>query len=318
MGVFSQKRDYFMVADEEWKIGGLKGVTHFVMGEHVLMETEKMKEWHIACVEKNVIYAMYSGLALLLDIYHPENPNGYGAVHVSGSGWTAPLGPEARPLKESGHIAHEVYPLVKAGYTMFTINHRAAPRFRYPDPVVDCQRAVRWIRAHARDYHIDSERIGAIGGSSAGHLVAMLGVLDGKGDLASPSEVEQQSAKVQCVIARAGVYKFIGADRLVPLFGHTVPKEDDGSPEARVAIEASPLTHITSDDPPTLLVHGTEDSIERSEELRDALQAAGVTVKLVPVDGAGHGPGYPGAKIDMGEIYAEYVTWFNTHLLSTI
>jgi hypothetical protein len=70
---------------------------------------------------------MYSGLALLLDVYHPEESNGYGSVHISGSGWSAPLSPDARPLKEAGHVACEVYPLAKAGYTMFTINHRAAP-----------------------------------------------------------------------------------------------------------------------------------------------------------------------------------------------
>ena len=143
------------------------------------MESSTMQEWHIARVDRNVIYAMYSGLALLLDVYVPETPNGYGGIHISGSGWSAPLSPDARPLKEAGHVAHEAYPMVKAGYTIFTINHRAAPRFRYPDPVHDCQRAVRWIRANADTYDINAKRIGAIGGSSAGHLVTMLGVLDG-------------------------------------------------------------------------------------------------------------------------------------------
>ena len=278
------------------------------------MDADTMQDWSVARVEKNVVYAMHSGLALLLDVYHPEAPNGYGAVHISGSGWSAPLDADARPLKEAGHVSIEAYPLAKAGYTMFTINHRAAPRFRYPDPVLDCQRAVRWIRANAAAYQIDPDRIGAIGGSSAGHLVAMLGVLDGAGDPNSASEVEQQSAKVQCVVARAGGYQFIGAGRLLPLFGHHVPEEDDGSPEARIAREASPLTYVSPDAPPTLLVHGTEDSIERSEVFRDALEEAGVPVKLVPVPGAGHGPGFPGAQMDLSEIQAEYVAWFDEHL----
>jgi len=278
------------------------------------MEPETMKEWGIARIDKNVIYAMHSGLALLLDIYHPETPNGYGAVHISGSGWSAPLSPDARPLKEAGHVQAEVYPLAKAGYTMFTINHRAAPRFRYPAPVLDCQRAVRWIRANAATYHIDAERIGAIGGSSAGHLVAMLGVLEGEGDPTSSSEVEQQRANVHCVIARAGVYQFIGNDRISPLLGLTPPKEDDGSPEAKMAIEASPINYVSANTPPTLLVHGTEDNIERSENFRDALQKAGATVKLFPIEGAGHGPNYPGRQIEMSEIQAEYVAWFDQHL----
>jgi len=278
------------------------------------MELEIMKEWGIARVEKNVVYAMHSGLALLLDVYHPETPNGYGSVHISGSGWSAPLSPDASPLKEAGHVKAEVYPLARAGYTMFTINHRAAPRFRYPAPVLDCQRAVRWIRANATTYNIDPERIGAIGGSSAGHLVAMLGVLDGEGDANSNSEVEQQSASVQCVIARAGVYQFIGANRMLPLLGLHAPAEDDGSPEAQMAAEASPINYASSNTPPILLVHGTEDNMERSEDFRDALQKAGATVKLVPVEGAGHGPNYPGMKIEMSEIQAEYVTWFDQYM----
>lgn len=278
------------------------------------MDLEQMKEWGIARVEKNVIYAMYSGLALLLDIYHPEKPNGYGSVHISGSGWTAPLSPDARPLKEAGHVACECYPLAKAGYTMFTINHRAAPRFRYPDPVLDCQRAVRWIRANASAYNISPDRIGAIGGSSAGHLVAMLGVLDGEGNPDSESEIERQSAKVQSVIARAGVYQFIGAGRVLPLLGHYTPEENNGTPEALAAREASPINHISETTPPTLLVHGTEDSIQQSEDFLEALAKAGVTAELLPVEGSGHGPNYPGAKIEMSVIQAEYVAWFDQHL----
>ena len=280
------------------------------------MEPDEMKEWGVARVDRNVVYAMYSGLALLLDVYVPEQPNGYGAIHISGSGWSAPLGPDARPLKESGHVRIEAWPLAKAGYTMFTINHRAAPRFRYPDQVLDCRRAVRWIRANAAGYGIDPGRIGAIGGSSAAQLVTMLAYQDGDGDPHAPGKIDRVSAKVQCVIARAGGYSYIGSGRpgIHPLLGHPVPTEDDGSEEARRAREASPVTYVSAGAPPTLLTHGTEDGIERSEQLRDALAAVGVPVKLVPVEGAGHGPGFPGLKIDIAEIQAEYVAWFDTHL----
>ena len=95
-------------------------------------------------VETSVVYGMISGLALLMDVYRPDAPNGLGLIHISGSGWTAPLGLDARPLKESAHVQIEGRPLLEAGYTLFTINHRATPRFAYPDPVLDAQRAVRW------------------------------------------------------------------------------------------------------------------------------------------------------------------------------
>ena len=100
-------------------------------------------------LESNVVYGMFSGLALLMDVYRPEKPNGCGIVHISGSGWTAPLGLDARPLKESPHVQIEGLPLVRAGYTLFTINHRATPRYHYPAPVQDAQRAVIDVRFDA-------------------------------------------------------------------------------------------------------------------------------------------------------------------------
>ena len=133
-------------------------------------------------VDRNVVYGYYSGLALLMDIHHPVNPNGFGIVHISGSGFLRPLGLDAPALKESAHMTEEAVHLVNAGYTVFTINHRAIPRFQYPAQIDDCQRAVRFVRHHAEKYGIDPERIGAMGGSSGGYLANMLGVLDGEGD----------------------------------------------------------------------------------------------------------------------------------------
>jgi hypothetical protein len=74
-----------------------------------------------ARIEKNVVYGMYSGLALLMDLHHPEKPNGYGVVFVSGSGWQAPLNYGASGLKEQ-QISLWGPPLLRAGYTVFAIN----------------------------------------------------------------------------------------------------------------------------------------------------------------------------------------------------
>ena len=154
-------------------------------------------------VERNVVFGMYSGLALLMDVYRPENPNGYGIVFISGSGWTRGLGYDATPLKESGQEELYALPLAAAGYTVFGINHRAAPRFRHPAHLEDAQRAVRFVRHHAAEYGIDPDRIGAMGGSSGGHLVSFLGVLDGDGVPMDPSPINRESAKVQAVVTRA-------------------------------------------------------------------------------------------------------------------
>lgn len=273
-------------------------------------------------VDRNVIYGMYSGLALLMDVHYPEQPNGIGLIHVSGSGWSAPLSLDARPLKEAGHVRIEALPLVERGYTVFTVNHRAIPRFQYPAPVEDVQRAVRFVRFHGERFGIDPDRIGAIGGSSGGHLVSMLGVLPGEGDAQAESEIDRVSAKVQCVVARATPSDFVASatGREVPallLGARFSPRPDPGSPEMRIAREASPITHVTADDPPLLLIHGDQDDVvpyALSERFRERLAAAGVKTDLIKVSGARHGPGFPGAEQtpQVGRWAGE---WFDIHLL---
>jgi hypothetical protein len=133
-----------------------------------------------ARVEPNVIYGMYSGLALVLDVHTPPSPNGYGVIFISGSGWQAPIGYDATPLKQN-QIPIWGPALLKAGYTVFALNQRAVPRFHYPGAVDDVQRAIRFVRHHAKDYGIDPARIGGMGGSSGGHLIALTALLAAPG-----------------------------------------------------------------------------------------------------------------------------------------
>ena len=122
-----------------------------VVGALVLGPVEAAAQ---ARVEKNVIVGMYSGLALVMDVHYPANPNGYGIVHIAGSGWARPLGYDAQPISER-HVDIWGQPLVEQGYTVFSLNHRAIPRFQYPAPINDVQRAVRFIRFHAEKFGID-------------------------------------------------------------------------------------------------------------------------------------------------------------------
>ena len=268
-------------------------------------------------VERNIVFGMYSGLALLMDVYYPENPNGYGIVFISGSGWTRELGLDATPLKESGQEEIYAVPLAAAGYTVFGINHRASPRFRHPAHLEDAQRAVRFVRHHADDFGIDPERIGALGGSSGGHLVSMLGVLDGSGAGEDASPVNRESAKVQVVVARAAPTDLtISSARTVhPLFGFRRAARKD-SEEHRQFVAASPVTHVTADDPPVLLIHGDADDVvsyENAEVMKAVLEKAGVPVELLRIPGAGHGPTFPGATNPPDYIGA-MVDWFDCHL----
>lgn len=248
-------------------------------------------------VESNVIYGMYSGLALLMDVYHPADPNGYGIVLIQGSGWTAPMGYDSGQLKEAGPRDGLIATvLAEAGYTVFSANIRQVPGFHYPDPVEDVQRAVRFVRHHASEFGIDPVRIGAIGWSSGAHLVSLLGVLDGEGDPDDPSPVNRESAKVQCVVAMAGIFDLarVRGNPMVVVatfMGLSLLSAGPKSIESRRYAQASPVTHVSADDPPFLLQSGAEDLITTAEQaqlMEAALKKADVPVRLEIIPGFGH------------------------------
>lgn len=258
-----------------------------------------------ARVEKNVVYGMYAGLALLMDVHYPEQPNGYGLIYIRGSGWHAPTPYGTRQLKRNS--VHAVF--LDAGFTVFSVNHRGTPRFKYPAAVEDVQRAVRFIRHNGQRYGIDSVRIGAYGHSSGGHLVSMLGVLDGNGDPDDSDPVNRRSAKVQAVVARAGAFDFAnlktdaGASALIDFLGTT--SDPNGLSTYRMA---SPITHVTIDDAPFLLIHGDADPvvpIEQSELMLQTLMKNGVPAKLRRIAGGGH------SAFDA----AEAGRWLTLHLI---
>lgn len=158
-------------------------------------------------VEKNVIYGMYSGSALLMDVHYPARPNGIGIVQIAGSGWYTSPAYSAPALKDRLEVFSPA--MIAAGYTVFTISHRASPRFAYPAPVEDAQRAVRFVRHHAKRFGIDPRRIGGAGGSSGAHLVSLLGTMDGAGDPHDPDPVNRENARLQAIVTRAAPMDFL-------------------------------------------------------------------------------------------------------------
>jgi len=270
-------------------------------------------------VKSNMVYGMYSGLALLMDVYEPEEPNGYGVVFISGSGWSAPLGLDSTPLKHSGQEKVYAIPLMEAGYTTFAINHRAAPRFTYPDAIEDAQRAVRFVRHHANEYGIRSDRIGALGGSSGGHLALMLGCKPADGDPGSGDPLLRESANVQCVVARAAPSNFLIDDQTSFAFLKSRPpvEGDTTSVEYQIHRDASPITHVTDSAPPTLLMHGDKDmsvAYNQAVVMFAAFQKAGVTSDFLTVPGGGHGARFRGAEEPVPDYVGRAVGWMDEHL----
>ena len=274
-------------------------------------------------VDTNVVYGMYSGAALLLDVHYPARPNGFGIIFIPGSGWSAPLGYAAAPLKESNQVEMYVPSLTQAGYTVFVITHRATPTFRYPAPLEDAQRSVRFIRHNAAKYGINPARIGGAGGSSAGHLVSMLGTIGGPGDASDTDPVNRESARLQCIVARAAPLDLlrmspsIAKEAVALLLGvRVIEATPKTSVEYKTAWAASPINHVSPEAAPSLLIHGDVDQtvpFHQSEMMEAALKKAGVPVKLLRIAGGDHGPTFPGAT-NPPDYKAEMVKWFDTYL----
>lgn len=256
----------------------------------------------------NVIYGMHYGTALLMDVAYPDSANGYGVLLLPGTGWHGDGSYDATSLKDrGGPWDHLEGVLAESGYTTFTINYRTAPAFRYPAAVTDARRAVRFVRQHADRFGVVEEPVGAIGGSSGGHLVSLLGVLDGD-SLARADRVGKRSAKVQCVVALYAPHDFLAEKLLAGISGQVIssfighPPPPPGADSAMVAAwrpayrEASPITHISEGDAEFLLVHGTADQVvpvQQSMRMRDSLARAGIPVAFHRLNGVDHGPMRP-------------------------
>lgn len=189
-----------------------------------------------------------------------------------------------------------VLPLVESGqYAGVSIGYRLTGEATWPAQIHDCKAAIRWLRGNARKYNLDPDRIGVTGGSAGGHLVAMLGTSGGVAELeGNLGEHTGQSSRVACVVDQFGP-----SDLLTMGGWHNGPK----SPEARLiggpvqenkeqALAASPIEYVAKDNPPLMMIHGTNDQIVpfgQSEELLAALRKVGVEAVLIPVAGAGHG-----------------------------
>jgi acetyl esterase/lipase len=254
---------------------------------------------------RDVIYGRKDGLALTLDVIAPkEKPNGLGIIFVVSGGWRS----------NTGFIRPEMYvPFLRHGYTVFAVVHGTQPKFTVPEIIQDVQRAVRFIRCHAKDYHIDPDRLGITGASAGGHLSLMIGTAGTSGKPRANDPVERVSCRVQAVACffpptdflnwgkegdvldykhmdrrfRAAV-DFQIFDRDEGLF-HRVTDEKKVQELLR---DISPITHVSPDDPPSLIIHGDKDPLvplQQSERMVAKLKATGVPAELIIKKDCKHG-----------------------------
>jgi acetyl esterase/lipase len=280
---------------------------------------------------EDVIYGRKHGMALTLDVFQPlEKTNGAGVVWVVSGGWVSnhDLIAPRFPFSPIGE-------LVKRGYTVFAVVHGSQPKFTIPEILDDMHRAVRFIRHHAGDYKVDPDRIGITGGSAGGHLSLMQGTAGREGDPQAKDPVDRAGSRVQAVACffpptdflnygregeialGRGVLKdfpapfdFQELDTKDARFGRYVRITDEAKIRA-IGREISPISHVTADDAPALILHGDKDllvPIQQAELIVDKYKQAGVPARLIVKPGAAHG--WPDLAKDMTLI----ADWFDSHL----
>ncbi|MBP7937311.1 MAG: alpha/beta hydrolase [Phycisphaerae bacterium] len=275
---------------------------------------------------EDVVYGRKFGTALTLDVFTPkEKANGAAVIMVVSGGWFS---------SHEAINAGAFQELLRRGYTVFAVVHGSQPRFTIPEVIEDMHRSVRFIRTHAKRFGIDPERIGITGGSAGGHLSLMMATAGRPGTPEAKDPVDRASSRVQAIACFFPPTDFLnygqeGRDVFKALEAELRPfnapfdfhQFDEGSrrflpiqdieKRRQIAGEISPITHVTPDDPPTLILHGNADKlvpIQQAEVIQRKFEACRVPFKLVVREGAGHG--WPRLGDDMAII----ADWFDTHL----
>ena len=262
---------------------------------------------------EDVIYGRKFGTALTFDVFEPPQKNGAAILFMVSGGFFS--------SKEA--INPKMYSLfLERGYTVFAIVHGSQPKFQIPEITKDIHRAVRYVRHHARRWGVDTNKFGITGGSAGGHLSLALGTQGGPGKAGDKDPVERAGSEVQAVACFFPPTDFLNYGRpgedavgvgtlqgFKAAFG-TKANTAEGRQELGRAI--SPINFITSNMPPTLIVHGDADKlvpIYQAQRFTARAKQAGATCRLVTKPGADHG------WVGMEKDYVLLADWFDAHLL---
>lgn len=240
---------------------------------------------------------------LQLDLMTPAAANGPVplVIFIHGGGW------------RSGSRLPIPFPrvtgLCSRGYAVASLDYRLTTVALWPAQIQDVKGAVRWLRAHAATYNLDPDRFGAWGESAGGHLAAMLGVT---GDLrqvtvgnavvdleGSTGGNTGYSSRVQAVVDWYGATDSLQMHYYPASTNHDSASSDESrligaaiqnNPE--MIATTNPVTYVSRDDAPTLVMHGTVDNLipfNQSQLLVDALRTQYVSTTFRPAWDLGHG-----------------------------
>ncbi len=273
---------------------------------------------------EDVIYGRKYGLAMTMDVFAPkEKANGRGVIFCVSGGWFS--------AKEAINVGF-IKEFLNRGYTVFAVVHGSQPKFTIPEVLEDMHRAVRFIKANAKKYNVDPDKLGIAGGSAGGHLSLMQGNAPKPADPNASDPVGKQSSKVAAVACFFPPTDFLnyGEPGNVALGGGTLkgfrPPFDfterdketnklvviaDEEKRKTIGKAISPITHVSKESAPALIVHGDADKlvpIQQAELIIAKYKEFGVPCELVVKKGAGHG--WAGMDKDI----ATLADWFDKYL----
>jgi alpha-L-fucosidase 2 len=218
---------------------------------------------------KNITYSRPGGRPVLMDAFIPNGPGPFPAViMVHGGGWeTGDKVTSLSPLFE---------PLARAEFGWFSIDYRLAPYVQIPGELEDLRTAIRYVRAHSAQFHVDPNRIAILGESSGGHLVAQV------------ASERCAGCEVQAVVSFYGVYDLTRLAQQSEWKDWVPHWFEKPSPE--ILREFSPIFHVAPELPPLLLIQGTQDRLyEGTLKYEAQLKKARARSKLIILQGAPHG-----------------------------
>lgn len=279
-----------------WLSGVVAGWLCCVLGGATTWAEAPAEPYEVELSE-DVEYGNAGGVKLVQHVARPKGLSGPlpGMVCIHGGGWIQGNRNDFREV---------VQMLASAGFVATTIEYRLAPEHKWPAQIEDSKCAVRWMRAHASQLGVDPNRIGVMGGSAGGHLSALVGMMEPDDGYEGDGGWADQSSQVQAVV------NFFGPTDLVKEFEHqekgkalaALVKQDvsilqqflGGTPSdlPEVYKAASPMTYVSRNDPPMLILQGTHDVLvpyDQSLKLAAALARNGNKGRLELIFGAGHG-----------------------------
>lgn len=229
---------------------------------------------------QDILYDERFGDDTSLDMYLPDDGAAMrpAVVFIHGGAWTA--GSKVEYLLAARRMGG-------SGYVAATLDYRLVPEAVYPNAIQDVRCALAFLRANAVEYGLDPDRIAVVGYSSGGHLASMLGVAEGVAEL-EPDCAAGTTGPANAVVAGAGIHDLramADTGSVEDFLGGTLEEVPDRYDQA------SPVTHVKAGAPPYLLIHGGSDwvvSFEQSERMRDALEAAGNSVRFMELTDQGH------------------------------